>query len=233
MNPVNGHAHLSWGLDAPVLLGQHDRAQPMRYLAAVEEAMRAKVDGDEGYSGLIAKNPKHPSWRVMWGRRLYDLAELSEYLDLPRYIKKRRDPEAAGLGRNVATFDHLRYLAYRTKRWWLREHGSTSYLVWQAWLYHQALDYTHAEHPTPLDYREAHWIARSVAWWVWMRFDLAASDKRFSGLQSARGRKKGARRRGDLMPAVQQMALEGCSQREIATACGLPQQTVGDWLRKG
>ena len=114
----------------------------------------------------------------------------------------------------------------------LREHGPTSYVQWQAWLYHQALDYTHAEHPVPLDYRETHWIARSVAWWVWVRFDVSASDRRFSAMQSARGRKKGAQRRSDLMPAVQQMASEGYTQREIAAAYGLDKMTVNSWLKR-
>lgn len=190
MNPETGHAHLAWGLDAPVLLGQHDRAKPMRYLAAVEAAMRAKLEADSGYSGLITKNPGHSAWRVAWGRRLYDLPELQEWLELPKYVTRRK-PERVGVGRNVDTFDHLRYHAYRSKRWWLREHGAGSYVHWQAWLYQHALDYTHAEHPTPLDYRETHWIARSVAHWVWTRFDPDASDKRFSALQSGRGRNGG------------------------------------------
>lgn len=190
MSCSSGHAHLAWGLDAPVLLGHHDRQRPMRYLAAVESAMRTALEADPGYSGLITKNPAHPDWRVLWGRHLYELAELQDWLELPKHVPRKR-PERVGVGRNVDTFDHLRYLAYRSKRWWLREHGRGSYVHWQAWLYRHALDYTHAEHPTPLDHREAHWIAKSVAKWVWVHFDPEASDQRFSAKQSARGRKGG------------------------------------------
>ena len=51
-------------------------------------------------------------------------------------------------------------------------------------LYHRALDFTANEHPTPLDHREVHHIAKSVARWVWRRF----SAEGFAAKQAARGR---------------------------------------------
>ncbi|MGC8509042.1 MAG: replication initiation protein, partial [Thiomonas sp.] len=84
-NRQNGHAHLVWGLTAPVLLqgeGVHDK--PMRYLAAVESLLREKLQADSGYSGLITKNPTHPFWRLLQGppaaRQGYELGYLAEYL---------------------------------------------------------------------------------------------------------------------------------------------------------
>ncbi len=189
MNPENGHAHLAWGLEAPVLLGQHDRAKPMRYLAALEAAMRAALESDAGYSGLITKNPMHPGWRVAWGRSLYTLGELEDWLELPKHAPRRK-PERVGLGRNVQTFDHVRYTAYPAVRAW-KLAGSGAYVYWLNWLYSVALDFTHAEHPQPLDHRECHWIAKSVAHWVWTRFDPDASDARWSQRQAARGRRGG------------------------------------------
>ncbi|MBS0442822.1 MAG: replication initiation protein, partial [Proteobacteria bacterium] len=65
-NRLNGHAHLVWGLRAPVLVdGLGARDAPMRYLCAVESMMRAKLDADTGFAGLITKNPAHPLWRVL------------------------------------------------------------------------------------------------------------------------------------------------------------------------
>lgn len=189
-NRLNGHAHIAYGLDAPVLLGQHDRDKPMRFLAAVESAMRVEMEADSGYSGLITKNPTHPDWRVLWGRRLYDLPELQDWLDLPKHTPKRGQPDRAGLGRNVATFDHVRHLAYPQIRYW-KHAGQGAYVGWLNWLHHAALDFTHNEHPAPLDRRECHWIARSVAHWVWHCFDIAASDARFSATQAARGQRGG------------------------------------------
>lgn len=229
-NPANGHAHLAWGLDAPVLLGQHDRSGPMRYLAAVESAMRVQLAADPGYSGLITKNPRHGDWRVFWGRRLYDLPELQDWLDLPRHTPRKTD-DRHGLGRNVATFDHVRYQAYPQIRYW-KHAGQGAYVGWQNWLHHTALDYTHAEHPQPLDRRECHWIARSVAHWVWHRFNVEASDARFSATQAVRGRQKGADRRGWALPIARGLAAEGWTQREIAEDLGVAQKTVSNWLQR-
>lgn len=208
VSPETGNAHLSYGLDAPVLMGQHDRAHPMRYLAAVEEAMAKKLRSDDGYSGLITKNPKHSHWRVLWGRRLYTLGELEEWLELPKFVKKKSDPERYGVGRNVSTFDHVRYQAYPAVRSW-KLAGQGAYVYWQQWLYQVALHYTHNEHKTPLDSRECHWIAKSVAHWVWTRFDVDASDARFSALQAHRGRQgkgKSGRKRQYASAAERQRA---------------------------
>lgn len=233
-NRESGRAHLAWGLDAPVLLGQHDRARPMRYLAAVESAMRAKLEADPGYSGLVTKNPAHDDWRVLWGRRMYSLGDLEEWLELPRHTPRRgRDPARIGIGRNVATFDHTRHLAYRQVRDWKRAGGSGVYIEWLSHLYATALDYTHAEHPRPLDYREAHWIAKSVAHWVWTRFDVEASDQRFSARQAARGRRKGADRRGWALPIAVSLADAGWSTREIASDLGIDHSTVVRWFARG
>jgi hypothetical protein len=92
INRENGHAHLVWGLAAPVLVdGQNMRLAPLRYLCAVEAAFRQKLQADSGYSGLITKNPTHPLWRLLRGPRIdYELWELAEYVDLPRHLPKRK-----------------------------------------------------------------------------------------------------------------------------------------------
>lgn len=239
INSENGHAHLSWGLEAPVLLGNHDRQEPMRYLAAVESAISVKLEADVGYSGLITKNPAHSSWDVLWGRNLYDLGQLSEYLDLDLHKPKRSSAKALernGIGRNVSTFDHLRFMAYREVRGWKAARTPGVYVQWLNYLHHQALDYTHNEHPTPLDRRECHWIAKSVAHWVWARFDIAASDKRFSELQANRGQ-RGGKRSGevrreaseDQRASARLMRAKGMSIRQIAQDLGIPKTTISRW----
>ena len=113
-NRENGHAHLVWGLSAPVLVDSPDMRQaPMRYLCAVESAFRAQLSADTGYSGLITKNPVHPLWRTLRGPRIaYELGELADWVDLPKHLP-RRQPEQIGLGRNVTIFDLVRKYAYR------------------------------------------------------------------------------------------------------------------------
>jgi len=114
VNRENGHAHLVWGLSVPVLVDSPDlRQAPMRYLCAVESAFRARLQADQGYSGLITKNPVHPLWKTLRGPQLgYELGDLADWVDLPKHIPKRK-PEEVGLGRNVTVFDWLRLYAYR------------------------------------------------------------------------------------------------------------------------
>jgi hypothetical protein len=205
----------------------------MRYLAAVEAAMRAKLDADPGYSGLITKNPMHKSWRTFWHPvgGLYCLDDLSEFLDLPKFVNKRDKPECVGIGRNVSTFDYLRYLAYRSIRGWKAEARQGGFVYYQAHLYDLAQQYTHNEHPSPLDRRECHHIAKSVARWTWNRFDIEASDKRFSELQSARGKLGGRPAMEDKQASARLMRAKGMTQRAIAQELGVTERSIRNWLR--
>ena len=85
-NPDNGHAHLIYGLDVAVRTAPDAKTGPLRYAAAVDCALRALLDADQGYAGLICKNPLHPHWRVTeWEPRLYELGDLDSWLDLSAY----------------------------------------------------------------------------------------------------------------------------------------------------
>ena len=188
-NRENGHAHSGWCLAAPVLLGQHDRQAPMRYLCAVESCMRERLQADPAYGGLITKNPTNGHWLTLWGpEHSYTLDELAEYLPgLEKHIPKQR-PELVGLGRNIDTFDWLRHYAYREIRlWWEQTERRGIYVYWLTHLYQRALEFTHNEHPEPLIHRETHHVAKSVAWWVWTHF----SPEQFSEIQAKRGHRGG------------------------------------------
>ncbi len=176
--------HLVWGLSAPVLVESPDmRQRPMRYLCAVEAAFRAKLQADQGYSGLMTKNPGHELWRVLRGPRMsYDLAELAEWVDLPKFIPKRK-PEEVGLGRNVTVFESLRQYAYRHIRHYKGD--VRNFVLWQAHLNAKALE-RNGDLLNPLAGNEVWHIAKSVSKWTWNRFDIAASDARFSKLQAFR-----------------------------------------------
>ncbi|WP_216658162.1 replication initiation protein, partial [Halomonas hibernica] len=90
-NPDNGHAHLIYGLDVPVRTAPDAKSAPLRYAAAVDCALRALLDADPGYAGLICKNPLHPHWRVTeWESRLYELGDLDSWLDLSPYSDRRK-----------------------------------------------------------------------------------------------------------------------------------------------
>ena len=178
--------HLAYGLRVPVLTSSMEARQaPLRYLNAVEAAFRAKLQADDGFSGLITKNPAHPLWRTLQGPDLaYELGDLAEWVDL-EHFKPRQGVKVAevGLGRNVTVFDFVRLWAYKKVREYKNVRGG--FVHWQKAVYDRCMarngDFAH-----PMDNREAYHIARSVAKWTWQRFDLEASDARFSKLQALR-----------------------------------------------
>lgn len=190
VNKANGHAHLVYGLSAPVLTASMEARQaPLKYLNAVESAFRAKLGGDDGYSGLLTKNPAHPLWWTLKGPEIaYDLGDLAEWVDLDRF-KAHQGVKVAevGLGRNVTVFDFVRLWAYKKVREYKGLQGG--FVHWQKAVYDRCMA-RNADFGQPMDHREAYQIAKSVAKWTWSRFDLAASDARFSKLQTLRVSKR-------------------------------------------
>lgn len=222
-NPDNGHAHLIYGLQVPVRTAPDAKPGPLRYAAAVDCALRALLDADPGYSGLICKNPLHPHWRVTeWEPRLYELSDLDSWLDLSAYTDRRRRLPDYGLGRNCTLFEKLRLWAYRAIR-----QGWPDYERWHEAVLTRARAYNDFEGPLPDSEVKA--TAKSVAKWTHRHMSPAG----FSDAQASRGRMKGAGRRGRLFNTVHQMAAGGASQRAIEKATGVPQKTVSRWLHRG
>ncbi|MDA8416618.1 MAG: replication initiation protein [Betaproteobacteria bacterium] len=241
MNRENGHAHLVWGLSAPVLMagnGVHDK--PMRYLAGIESLMREKLQADLGYAGLITKNPVHPLWRTYQGPRwFYDLGFLAEWLpDLEKYVPKRGKVQEYGTGRNCTLFDWLRAYAYRAIRGYWKE-GSVR---WLEVLNYRALE-RNAEFRVPLHAGEVKHIVRSVHKYTWEKF----TPERFSAWQTKQGAKSKnqaaiavaggvasglarARASEDRRSTACLMRAKGMSLRDIAAKLGVPKSTVHDWL---
>ena len=226
-NPANGHAHLLYALQAPVPRTEAARARPLLYLAAAQEGIRRKLGADPGYSGHLCKNPFSARWNTRQWAGAYSLAELSDWVDLPRIadMKKRvADPDYAGLGRNCELFERLRPLSYSlVRRFWLPGGFEP---------FRDALrtlaDDLNAGFAVPLPVAEVRAIAASCARWVWKNFDPAT----FRAIQAKRGARKGAAKREALMPEVLRLIGEGKSQREVAAAVGADQATVARWLRR-
>lgn len=232
INKANAHAHIAYGLSAPVLTGDGARDAPLRYLCAIESAFRDKLQADPGYSGLITKNPLHPLWRVLQGTpHLYDLGELGEYVDLDRHKPQRGKLEEVGLGRNCTLFDWLRQWAYVAVR---RHREARNYILWQAECYDKALE-RNGDFLRPLDPREAWHVAASVCKWTWAR-DATARAK-FVERQRWKGKKGGIASGVARLAASEEnrasarlMRAAGHSIREIAEALAVGKSTVADWL---
>lgn len=182
-NPENGHAHLLYGLFTPVVMSDAARDAPIRYAAALQAALLAKLCADPGYAGLIAKNPFHEAWNTQWLQQLYTLGDLAEYVSLPKRLPKRSELAGVGLGRNCTLFDELRAWAYQ----WVREYQSNdaSTAQWHSAVLGQAERLNAFD--LPLAFNEVKAVAKSVARWTWLHF----SDAAFSALQSVRGKRGG------------------------------------------
>ena len=229
-NPVNGHAHTVYGIQIPVAMLNPDSPEALRLLAAVQSAYIAAMQGDVAYSGLISKNPFHPCWRTYFGREgVYTLREMAGYVDLNAHRPYRGvKAEEIGLGRNCTLFAHVRQFAYARVRHY---QGKVDGLPeWQGVVHAEAMrrncDFQH-----PLHRSETWQVAKSVAGWTFKKFDVAASDRRFSQRQAKRGTRKGQSKRDALLPVALELRAEGLSQNQIAEQLGIGQPTLCRWLK--
>ncbi|MCH9443246.1 replication initiation protein, partial [Klebsiella pneumoniae] len=192
-NPENGHAHLLYALETSIRTAPDGKMKPLRYAAAVENALRKKLEADAGYSGLICKNPNHGHWKIaVWQPELYTLDWLADFLDLNAANDKEIVADY-GLGRNCTLFDKTRKWAYRAIR-----QGWPEYEQWLQACYERASAYN-LQFAVPLDDKEVNDIAKSIAKWTLKRLDESTFkqyvlDTHSPEIQSVRGKrsKRGA-----------------------------------------
>jgi len=163
INPANGHAHLIYGLDVPICTSDAGRLKPLRYAAAIEGAYTHRLRADNGYTGLICKNPLHCDWKLLRGPEwAYGLSDLAAWVpNISRWKNPSRVIDTA-LGRNCQMFDALRSWAYR-------HINRTAWVSRDAW--HRAVEIEavelNSQFPVPLPWPEVKATAKSVAKWVW------------------------------------------------------------------
>jgi len=227
-NPANGHAHLIYLLGVPVPVSELSRIRPIQFMAAIQEGMRRQLDADRGYAGLVVKNPRHAKWiTVEWTDQPYDLAYLAEFVSLPTPAEMRRRSQCknyAGLGRNCTIFEIVRRQAYSMVRDYWRPEGERMFrkAVLEAVLASNLSDVGN-----PLSTKECRAIAKSISHWVWKRF----TPSHFREIQSARGKRKGAALKKQLLPEVLQMRRQGKSVKDIAAHVGVSVRTVNRWIK--
>jgi len=194
-NPENGHAHLLYALKTSIRTAPDGKMKPLKYAAAVENALRKKLDADVGYSGLICKNPNHGYWKIaVWQPELYTLDWLADSLDLNAANDKEIVADY-GLGRNCTLFDKTRKWAYRAIR-----QGWPEYDQWQQACDERARAYN-LQFAAPLEENEVRGIAKSIAKWTHREFSEKSFDDYVrnthqSHIQSLRGSKGGMKSKG-------------------------------------
>lgn len=229
-NLENGHSHLLYHLETPVLLGVNASRKAMRYAAAIDVALTKKLGADPGYTGLLSKNPGHNHWFTQQIQTFsYDLGWLEEYLDLGQMVDLRRKMPEIGLGRNVTLFDRLRSWAYREiRKVW--KQPMFGYEFWLSDVSYRAQE-LNSDFLTPLPPNEVAHTAKSVAKFCWDKLSpqgFVEWQKR-QNLRSQAVRKASAMQKWDL---VQKALTEHphASNRDISRLLGIPRQTI-DRLR--
>lgn len=199
-NPANGHAHAGWVLTEPVCRTDMARLKPLKLLHATTEGLRRSCNGDEGYSGLLMKNPEHPAWESdIIEHDTYDLDQLvhalEEHGDMPPASWRRtKRARTVGLGRNCSLFDSARTEAYREVRR-IPDRSAESGERLREYI-RRTCHELNAQFPDPLPVREVNDIAKSIHKWIVTRSDMwrdgsAVNAATFIAIQAARGRKGG------------------------------------------
>jgi hypothetical protein len=174
VNPANGHAHYVYLLRGWLRVDGANAADlaAVRYFVAIERAYTRALRADAGYAGLVQHNPFHARYETFSGRdEPYSLRELAAHVELPA-LAPRRKTEIRTDGRNVETFDRLRFWAYAT----IGEYRCGPRETWDEVVGARALaiaEDVRAAHPAashPYTDQEALATAKSVAGWVWSRY---------------------------------------------------------------
>jgi hypothetical protein len=175
VNPTNGHAHYVYLLRGWIRIDGADASDlaAVRYFAAIERAYTRALRADTGYAGLVQHNPFSPSYETCNGRdEPYSLRELAAFVELPP-LAPRRKAEIRTDGRNVETFDRLRFWAYAQ----ISEYRCGPRETWDDVVAARALaiaEQVRAAHvgaSHAYSDSEALDTAKSVAGWVWSRYD--------------------------------------------------------------
>lgn len=212
-NPSNGHCHAAWVLTYPVCRTEMARLKPLKLLHATTEGLRRSCEGDEGYAGLLMKNPLSPVWASeIVEHDTYELGQLVAALDAhgdmpPASWRRTKRARTQGLGRNCTLFDETRRLAYRYVRR-LPDRSPASCELLRCFVRDTCHQLNAGLFADPLPTREVEDIAKSIHKWIVTRSRMwrdgaVACDATFIAIQSARGRRGGRGNRRDEQGNVQ------------------------------
>jgi len=110
----SGHALAVYTLRTPVHRGEGARPVPLQALGRVSEWLREALDGDPGFTGVLAANPEDGGYETAWLRMpAYTLRELSDRI--PKGWRRPAWP-TTDAGRNCAVFGSLLRFAARPER---------------------------------------------------------------------------------------------------------------------
>jgi hypothetical protein len=184
--PTKNTSHLFYAIPG-VATSVNSRSAPIQYMKAVYEAMAIRLNADLAYSGPVAKTPGHPWWRTHeFHNKLYDLGELSEYVDLetkPRW-SKGPDLDSVSDSRNCTLFEITRFYAY-AKVSEARRKSTLAEFEAQVRNYATAKNrFREKGWQSNLAYSEIKATAKSIARWTWDYYRGDSVHRGVMGLDS-------------------------------------------------
>jgi len=185
-NPENGHAHLGYCLETPIITSNKARQKPLAFQRAIARGMTRRLGADLGYRNYLSKNPLHPDWRTTWlQRQLYQLHDLAFWLEPEdmQFTREASTTEFADAGRNCALTSELGKFGLRMA-WRHRDIGG-SFEEFRRVLQERAFD-LNSDFEEPLRMAELVGIVRSIGNWSWSQ----STREMFSEIQRHRARKR-------------------------------------------
>lgn len=237
VNPTNGHGHLLYQLESPVLVGQ--RSKPQEFYADVNVCLVHQLKADPGYVGRFCKTPGHQDWETICTGRLYSLGELLEYATVTS-DQARREIEAARAAnpdgsRHWALFNELRRWAYDRLSWFKQNADIDQFreaATEEAAKLCSTTIRLQIPGKRPLAANKQGYVVSSVVRWAWNKYDPTSrmSDDEFRKLQQARINKRWSGY-ASLRDEAIELHQSGMSKADISRKLGVHRNTVSAWLR--
>ncbi len=108
--PSSGGVHAVWALQTPVHRYPHAKRSPLDYLARIGDFYNEELDGDRGYTGVLAHNPESPTYETEYFAGSWSLEELAQFIPLGWRRPPPRKLETP-IGRNTALYRALQRFA--------------------------------------------------------------------------------------------------------------------------
>jgi hypothetical protein len=163
VNEETGKCHLIWELAKPVWFDPDKPwPTPVRFMKGVQKGLARALGGDLDYMGFMCKNPLYRGHRtlVLW-HEPWQLGDLAQHVDTRSW---RLDEDETADGRNAQLFQSMRQWGYRTKRNHVSLEGLRDAMLIEA-------DALNAQFAVPLGAREVGSLVRSVARFIWNRWE--------------------------------------------------------------
>lgn len=223
VNPANGHSHLAYVLEHPVVRIEEKDAKPVRFFNLVRRGFQLQLGADTAYSGTLTKNPLSGCWRTRFSNHVYSLSYMFEWIH-PKIRRLTQFPElesnslehkgllALALGRNDYVFNATREDAY--SHWDILVELTKEGRI--AWLFDRATAHNHQHGAAPLTAQEIRQIAKSISDFIVSAYDPSKGRQGLPERQRHRQTIKAQRQRQSTEERISIFVYIGmCSGRRI------------------